>query len=163
MPTLPGWVWKLGLVVLVLFAAFKYGQHDRQKDWDASVARGKAVVDRLNERANTIKTVIQTRVEYRDRIIEKAGKDREVVREVFVPRDSGFLSGGFRLYHDAAATNSMPDASRLSYAAPVAVADVTSTIDGNYELCHKAYARIESWKEYAAEVAAFNEEIKESL
>lgn len=148
---IPRWVWTSGAILIALFVAFKLGQKDIRDDWRESREKGKKIVDELREKANTVTTKIEKQIEYRDRTIYVQGKERERIKEVFVPFDSGFLSGGFRLYHDAAATNAIPDPTQIPNAAPTAVTDVASTIDTNYQLCHKAYARVEEWQNWARE------------
>ena len=150
----PWQVWAAGGVALALFGSYKLGQHDRQQDWDESREKGEQIVERLVENAGKVTVKIQERVVFRDRIIEVQGKAREVIRTKFVPVDSGYLTGGFRLYHDAAATATVPDEAGIPYAAPTAVADVAATIDTNYQLAHKCYARLEEWNNWANEQEA---------
>lgn len=149
--SIPWQVWLGGAILIALFVAFKLGQKDIRDDWQASIERGNKIVKELRDKADKVTVRVEERVVYRDRLIEKQGETRTVVREVFVPTDSGNLSGGFRLYHDAAATDTIPDPSGIPNAAPVAVADVTDTIEYNYQQCHKAYARVEEWQNWANE------------
>lgn len=149
---MPWQLWVGAALGVLCFVAYKVGQHSVQVRWDAAVETGKAIVEELEQRAQDTTTVVETKVEYRDRIIEVEGKERTVVREVFVPDGSCELDGGFRLYHDAAATNTTPDPTRLADAAPTAATDVAATIDTNYQLCHRAYARLELWDEWYADL-----------
>lgn len=149
--SIPWQVWAGAAILIAVFVAFKLGQWDIRQDWKESVKRGNVIVEELQKKADEITIQVQERVVYRDRTIEKQGKTRTVVREVFVPVDSGNLSGGFRLYHDAAATDTIPDPARIPDAAPVAITDVADTIEYNYQQCHKAYARLEEWNRWAAE------------
>lgn len=147
----------IGWVQYIKHEARNEGRAEVQQKWDASVERGKKIVADLREKAG--KVTVRTEIEYRDRekVIYAQGREREVVRTVFVPTDSGMLSGGFRLYHDAAATNGIPDPAGIPNAAPVPVADVADTIDANYEKAHVCYATVEAWQKWAREQCKLNE------
>lgn len=157
----PLWVYA---VIALTIAVWLYGRHEHaagkaevHAEWAQSVERGKAEVARLTAAAGRI--TVRTETVYRDRIqvIHEKARQIEVVREVFVPTNSGMLAGGFRLYHDAAATNTVPDAASIPNAAPVAVADVATTVASNYEQCYVAYARVTAWESWAAEQCKLND------
>lgn len=150
--SIPWQVWASGAILVALFVAFKLGQRDVRTEWKAAIERGNKVVAELQDSANRVTVKVEERIVYRDRIIKEQAKERVVLREVFVPRDSGHVSGGFRLYHDAAATGTAPDTAELPNAAPVAITDLAATIDTNYQRCHAAYARLEGWQEWYAEI-----------
>lgn len=154
----PLWVWA---VIALLGAGWLYGQHqfdagqaDRQKDWDASVERGKQEVSRLTAAAGRVTVKVETRTVEKIVTIQEKARAIETVREVFVPVDSGTLPGGFRLFYDAALTGSVPDPASIPGAAPVPIADVADTHAHNAELCRIAYATVEGWQSWAAEQAA---------
>ena len=67
----------------------------------------------------------KTVTEYVDRVQIVQGKSREIIKEVKVyVQDTCTLSGGFRLLHDGAVYNELPDPARIADEAPVSVADV---------------------------------------
>lgn len=153
------------VIVGLIVGGFAWGEHKEkqgkaeiQAAWDKSTERGRAIVARLEEQANAVTTVVEKEIVYRDRVITEKGQDRVVVQKVFVPPDSGNLSGGFRVFHDAAATDTVPDPAAIVEAAPTPIADVAATLNANYTLCHKAYARVEAWEKWAAEQARISEE-----
>ena len=157
---IPLWAY---LLVAAGIAVWWYGNHREsqgeqtvQTQWDTQKKEDATLIARLKEQAGKITTVVQTKIEYRDRIITEKGQDRVRIQKVFVPTDSGYLAGGFRLYHDAASTNTIPDPAAIPDAAPVAVTDVASTIETNYQLCHKAYSRVEGWQDWATKQCALN-------
>lgn len=167
---LPPQVWAALGIVAVVAGIWGYGKWQRhlgaeeiRAEWNASIERGKTIVADLKEKANTVNTVVKTKVEYVDRIIKVQGEAREVIRKEFVPDNSGMLSGGFRLYHDAAATNTVPDRTRLPTAEAVSITDVTATIDANYQRCHEAYARVEGWQEWYAEQKKLHDAAAEEM
>jgi hypothetical protein len=58
------------------------------------------------------------------------------------------LPGGFRLLHDAAATNTLPDSAKLPDASPVSVADATTTVAGNYKTCNEVREQLVSLQDW---------------
>jgi hypothetical protein len=147
----------LALILVVgVRTAYNSGRADVQAEWDASVERGKAIVKELELQRGTITTVTEIKHIDRVKVIREQAKTLEVVREVFVPYNSGMLSGGFRLYYDAAITGTVPDPARIADAPPVAVADVADTHNANAERCRVAYETVTSWQDWAAQQCAKN-------
>lgn len=157
---IPAWVW----VALALLAGGWYYGHTRydagqanvQAKWDDAVERGKKEMERLKSEAG--KVTVKTEVKYVDRFktIREKGETIVKVREVFVPIDSGYLSGGFRLFYNAAIEGTVPDAAGIPNAAPVAVTDVADTHAYNAEQCRIAYATVEGWHEWATQQMKVN-------
>ena len=151
--------WVLAIVAVLGYAGVRIydaGQEDIQKEWDASVARGIIEVAKLKEKQVVVTTKVET--VYVDRVttIREKGYAIEVVREVFVPADSGNIGGGFRLFHDAAVTGVIPESASILDAAPVPVADLADTIATNYERCHVAYATVEGLQDWILEQQKVN-------
>lgn len=154
---IPLWVWA---VIALVAAGWLYGQHQynagqaaTQADWDASVERGKAEVARLTNEAGKVTTKVETKVVTKVVTIREKARVIEKVREVFVPTDSGNLSGAFRLFYDGAIEGTVPNASAIPNAAPVPIADVADTHARNAELCRIAYATVDGWQSWASEQA----------
>lgn len=148
----------LGMIALAIVAGlgwklysipFKAGQTSTQAKWDASVERGRQEVDRLKAAAGRV--TIKTETVYVDRVktIREKANAIEVVREVFVPADSGTLPGAFRLFYDAAIAGAVPDAAGITNAAPVPIATVADTHARNSEKCLIAYATVTAWQDWA--------------
>jgi hypothetical protein len=78
-------------------------------------------------------------IRYRDRIKTVEVQGAEVIKEipVLVPMDSPLLAGGFRVFHDAAASGHMPDdpAGAARAAAPVEAPTLASVVGENYAQC----------------------------
>ena len=91
----------------------------------------------------------QTVTKYVDRVQIVQGKSREIIKEVKVyVQDTCTLSGGFRLLHDSAVNNELPDPARIVDEAPVSVADVAETVAANYGICHEnsqTLQALQSW------------------
>lgn len=85
------------------------------------------------------------REEISDPIAQKAEAAQEKIRTVFktitkevtvyVKASDCPLSGGFRVYHDAAANGEVPDPSSIADAAPVPAPDAAKTVAANYGAC----------------------------
>lgn len=140
---LAGLGWKLYSI------PYKAGQADTQKKWDASIERGRKEVERLKQQQVVVTTKVETVYVDRVKTIREKADAIEVVREVFVPADSGSLPGAFRLFYDAALAGTVPDASRIADAAPVPIAAVADTHARNAEKCLIAYETVDAWQEWA--------------
>lgn len=139
-----------GLFV-AFFLTFKLGQHDRQKDWDASIAKGKVIVEQLKKDAKKINTVIDTQWHERTEYIYVKGDT--IVKEIpkYIPVDTPDLPGGFRVLHDAAATSTVPGSSSGIEAAPVRVKDAAETITVNYTQCLVWREEVVAWRQWYSE------------
>ena len=96
----------------------------------------------------------KTVTEYVDRVQIVQGKSREIIREVkvYVKDDSNtYLSGGFRLLHDGAVYNELPDPARIVDEAPVSVADVAETVATNYGLCEETKTTLQALQSWVRE------------
>jgi hypothetical protein len=135
------------------------GEHNTQVKWDASVKRGEKEVARLKAEAGKITTV--TEVKYVDRVQTIKEKGDEIIKRVtvFVPNDSkcSIVDGGFRVFHDAAVENRIPDTAEIPNAAPTTLTEIASTIAGNYKNCTVAYETVKSWQTWATEQCKLND------
>jgi len=79
----------------------------------------------------------KTVTEYVDRVQIVQGKSREIIKEVKVyVQDTCTLSGGFRLLHDSAIYNELPDPARIADAEAIGVEAVAQTVLENYQACN---------------------------
>lgn len=141
-----------------LFAVFWwYGRYS----FDAGYAKAQAEIEAEVKTITEERIVETVRVEtvYVDRIKEVRVKGDEVVKvvEVFVPSDE-YFSGGFRLLHDAAARNAIPDPTGIADAAPVAAQDAARTITDNYTDCNAYIEQINGWIDWAEAQCALNKD-----
>lgn len=158
----PVWAY---LAIFLLAAGWYYGhtrysagQADVQVKWDESITRGKAEVERLKAEAGKVTIRVETKYIDRIKTIREKGDTIVQVREVFVPVDSGYLSGGFRLFYDAAIQGAVPDPAGIPDAAAVPIADVADTHAHNAKLCRIAYATVEGLQEWVNEQKRLNPE-----
>ena len=113
----------------------------------------------IKAQAHSIETGIKQAVvsdktvtEYVDRVQIVQGKSREIIKEVKVyVQDTCTLSGGFRLLHDSAVNNELPDPARIVDEAPVSVADVAETVATNYGLCEETKTTLQALQSWVRE------------
>lgn len=157
---LPWQLWAgLALLALGLFYGhlrYNAGQADIQTKWDTAKALEVSASEKLQTEQAKVTTVIETKYVDRVRVIRERGKTILKEVPVYVPADSCDLPGGFRLLHDAAATNTLPDPAALADAAPVPAQDVASTVAENYTGCNANAEQIDRWNEWSAKQKALN-------
>lgn len=163
----PWWVWVLLGIGIVGAGTIGYknltdkyreeGRQEVQAKWDDAVERGKKEVARLKAAAGKITVKTEYLTIEKERIIREKGDTIVRQVEVFVPVDSRYFDGGFRVYHDASVENRVPDPAEIFKAAPITATEVAATLAGNYKLCHIAYAKVEGWQQWAKEQCALNE------
>lgn len=110
---IPWQVFACAGVVLVLgisgWKLYDLGQDHKQDEWDESIARGKVIVEQLKAKQGTVTTKVVTETVERIKIVKEKG-DTIVKRvEVLIPASTPDMPGGFRVLHDAAAANTVPD------------------------------------------------------
>lgn len=157
---IPGWVW---VALFVLAAGWYYGQvrysdgqDDVQGKWDASAAKGKAEVERLKSEAGKVTVRVETK--YVDRVKTIREKGETIVQKVpvYISRDLPELPGAWRVYHDAAATNTVPGAADEANAAPVAPVDAAATVAANYTQCLATAEQLTGLQEWVNEQKRLN-------
>jgi len=162
--SIPSWLWGLLAFLAIVAGSMWYGHHwgseSKQAQWDKSVAKGLAQVEKLKDEAGKITTKVETVYVDRIKTITQKGKEIERIKTVFVPVDSPDLPGSVRLYHDAASQNAIPDAARIPDAAPVPLADLAGTVASNYGQCNVYIAQLEGWQDWAKQQMSLNGEAK---
>ena len=94
----------------------------------------------------------KTVTEYVDRVQIVQGKSREIIKEIPIyVKDTCTLSGGFRLLHDSAVNNELPDPARIVDEAPVSVADVAETVARNYGICEETKTTLQALQSWVRE------------
>ncbi len=160
---IPWQVFACAGVLLILSAIgwklYDLGQDHKQLEWDASVERGRKAVEELKKKQVAVTTSVEVR--YLDKVRTIREKGDEIIKKVpvYIPVGSCDLPGGFRLLHDAAATNTLPDSSQLPDAAPVRVDEATTVIAGNYKTCNEVreqLSQLQSWVSDQASLTSRN-------
>lgn len=145
--------WQAYAIVAVVLAllllrhiSYRQGQQDVQAKWDAQKAATAEQIRVLQQKAARVNERVVTQVVTRTQVIHEKGDT--IIREIprYIPVGTPDLPSGFRLLHDAAATNTLPGSSSGTTAAPVPVADATSTITKNYTACHIDQEKLAGWQ-----------------
>lgn len=158
----------LGLLVIgVLFFGLKeYGQlknkwvdsgkAEIQAKWDEDKRKAEKEITELRKKANQKTVLVETK--YVDRVKVIREKGREITKVVYEYLPTIELDGSFRVLHDAAVENRIPDPAEFATAAVTTSKEVAITVTENYELCHIAYARVNAWENWAKEQCSLNPE-----
>lgn len=138
--------------LLLLAGSHTFAYMQGRGDVKEKMTKEKAQLQAELNRVAAERDMATARVEWKHvetiKYIHVKGEEREKQVEVFVPVDSGYLPAGFRVFHDAAVQNQLPSVASIAKGAPVAATDVARTVNYNYTLCHKAYARVAAWEEW---------------
>ena len=153
---IPYQVWFLIGAVLAfwLYGVWQYnkGQADVQSKWDASVARGKVLVEELKDKSLTVNMIVDT--QWKERVEYIYERSDPIIKEIpiYIPVDTPDLPGGFRVLHDAAVNlTGLPGTPSSVEAAPVPVRTAAETITLNYQKCHLWRAEALSWRQWHTE------------
>lgn len=156
---LRGIPWQVWLALAVGAAFYAYGEHKEstgetrgraevQARWNAAIERGKAELVKRKEKQGAVTVRVETK--YVDRVKVIREKGQTIVRKVpvYVPAGSCDLPPGFRVLHDAAAANTIPDPAGIPDAAAVPAQDAATTVADNYLTCHETAARLTALQEW---------------
>lgn len=148
--------WKVWAFAGVLVAFWSWGEYNYHKggqevkaQWDAARKTAQSTVGQLakdqKKISQEVKIVYVDRVKY---IHEKAQVITKLVPQ-YIPADSCDLPGGFRVLHNAAVSNSIPEAPGGADDVPVTAREVATTVTHNYEVCNKNAAQLISLEAWA--------------
>jgi hypothetical protein len=90
----------------------------------------------------------QTVTRYVDRVQDLQKTSRAIIKEVIHVQDTCTLSADWRLWHDSAIYNELPDPTRDSDEATVTATDALETVIRNYGICHEnstTLTALQSW------------------
>jgi hypothetical protein len=132
------------------------GAAEVQGRWDAAATIEAQQRRDLEVKQDKVTTKVE--IQYRDRVQTVKVKGDTIIKEIvhYVPIDSPDLPAGFRVLHDAAAENELPDPARIADAAPVPAATVAETVAANYTGCHANAVAIEEWQNWANQQKTLN-------
>ena len=116
----------------------------------------------IEAEAHAIKTGIKQAVvsdktitKYVDRVQIVQGKSREIIKEVKVyVQDTVNLSAGWRMLHDGAVNNELPDSARIVDEGTVTAQDAIETVAANYSICYENSATLSSLQDWVREQSA---------
>jgi len=144
--------WKLlGIIIIctgIYFLGRSHGVDSVQKEWDAANGQqSKIVIDTIIKQAAGSERIVTKYVES-IRIIKEKGKTITNEVPIYVPYDSCTLPGGFRVLHDAAASNEFPDAASITDAASVDAQVAATTVVENYSTCYEIREQLISLQDW---------------
>jgi hypothetical protein len=138
----------LSLVVLAVCAlSWSLGVDHVQAKWDAEKAALAEAALKQERKDQAFADAVGAKVAAsatKERVVYKT-----LIKEIpkYVESDCN-LSGGFRVFHDAAANATVPDSSATGAdAASVKAQDVAATVAENYESCRDNERRLEALQE----------------
>lgn len=141
-------------VALVGFGWVK-GADQVHAEWDAAVLKQNLTTARVQKKQAEATVQVVTKYIDRVRVVQVAGDT--IIKEVpqYVPSDSCLLPAGFRVLHDAAASNTVPNPVSVANAPAVPAQDVATTIATNYRQYFELATQLEALQEWvrAQEVA----------
>ena len=148
---------KIAIATTLAAALFSAGLYVGHK-WGVSACYEATIEAQRHTIETGIKQAVvsdQTVTQYVDRVQIVQGKSREIIKEVKVyVQDTCTLSGGFRLLHDSAIYNELPDSSRIADAETISVEAVAQTVIENYQACNvnsETLSSLQGWiKEQSA-------------
>jgi hypothetical protein len=148
---------KIAIATTLAAALFSAGLYVGHK-WGVSACYEATIEAQRHTIETGVKQAVvsdKTITQYVDRVQIVQGKSREIIKEVKVyVQDTCTLSGGFRLLHDSAVYNELPDSSRIADAETISVEAVAQTVIENYQACNvnsETLSSLQGWiKEQSA-------------
>ena len=90
-----------------------------------------------------------------DRVQIVQGKSRTIIKEIPIyVQDTVNLSAGWRMLHDSAVNNELPDSARIVDEGTVTAQDATETVAANYSICYENSATLSSLQDWVREQSA---------
>ena len=130
---------KIAIATTLAAALFSFGLYVGHK-WGVSACYEATIEAQRHTIETGVKQAVvsdQTVTKYVDRVQDLQKTSRAIIKEVIHVQDTGTLSSGFRVWHDSAIYNELPDPTRIIDASTVAVETVAETIGANYGICHQ--------------------------
>lgn len=148
---------KIAIATIAFTAVFCFGLYLGNKMGVSSCYEATIEAQRHTIETGIKQAVVsdKTVTEYVDRVQIVQGKSREIIKEVKVyVQDTCTLSGGFRLLHDSAIYNELPDPARIADAEAIGLEAATQTILENYQACNVNAETLSSLQGWVREQSA---------
>ena len=145
---------KIAAAVTLSVALFGAGVYQGIRIGEASCREAVIESERHTVQAITEQVLVTDKVitDYSATIGQVQKRSREILRNAKVD-DSIILPSSFRVFHDSAATNSVPSSADFADAATVSIADFTETINTNYGSCQENITQLESLQDWIRQQA----------
>ena len=140
---------KITVAITLAVALFGAGLYQGVRIGEASCREAVIESERHTVQAITEQVLVTDKVitDYSATIGQVQKRSREILRNAKVD-DSIILPSSFRVYHDSAATNTVPAPADFANAASVSIADVTETINTNYGTCQENITQLQSLQDW---------------
>ena len=148
---------KIAIATTLATALFSFGLYLGNKIGVSSCYEATIEAQRHSIETGVKQAVVsdKTITKYVDRIQIVQGKSREIIKEVKVyVQDTGNLSPGFRMLHDSAANNELPDPARIADEGTVKIETATQTILENYQACNVNSETLSSLQQWVRDESA---------
>lgn len=158
---IPWQLWLTGVFLLVCFFCYRAGQKNVRTEWEASIARGTAVVNELKKNQSVATVKFVTHFKGTARIIHEKGDT--IIKRIpeYIPAESCDLPGGFRLLYDSSVSGEpLPESPVGIESQPIPLRQASVTIFRNNTTCLTSSAAYQTlwdlWLEYKrlADIAA---------
>jgi hypothetical protein len=150
--------WRSWGLLLVLFALSWWSGRYERMACQLATAKQAAAESRVQTSQAEVTTQVVTQYVDRIRVVHAQGE--ALIKEVpiYVPTSSTSspvctLSGGFRVFHDAAAAGELPQASQIADAASVPPSTLATTLASNYQLCHTTAEQLRGLQQWVSKQA----------
>jgi hypothetical protein len=139
----PGrWLLYLALAAALVAGYFAWADHIGDMREAKVRAEYKKQADAVDEKREAISEPIAKKSEAAQEKIRTVFKTITKEVTVYVKATDCPMSGGFRVYHDAAANGEVPDPSSIPDAATVPAPDAAKTVAANYGACLQTSERL---------------------
>ena len=145
---------KIAVAITLSVALFGAGVYQGIRIGEASCREAVIESERHTVQAITEQVLVTDKVitDYTKAIGQVQKRSREILRNAKID-DSIILPSSFRVFHDSAATNSVPSPADFANAASVSIADVTETINTNYGTCQENITQLQSLQDWIRQQA----------
>ena len=148
---------KIAIATTLAAALFSFGLYVGHKMGVSSCYEATIEAQRHSIETGIKQAVVsdKTVTKYVDRIQIVQGKSREIIKEVKIyVQDTVNLSAGWRMLHDSAVNNELPDSARIADAEAIGLEAATKTIIENYETCNINSETLSSLQQWVSEQSA---------
>ena len=145
---------KIAIATIAFTAVFCFGLYLGNKMGVSSCYEATIEAQRHTIETGIKQAVVsdKTVTEYVDRVQIVQGKSRTIIKEIPIyVKDTCTLSAGWRMLHDSAVNNELPDPARIVDEAPVSVADVAETVARNYGICEETKTTLQALQSWVRE------------
>jgi hypothetical protein len=140
---------KITVAIMLVVTLFGTGVYQGIKIGEASCREAVIESQKHTIQAVTEQVLVTDKIitDYSTTVGQVQKRSREILRNAKID-DSIILPASFRLFHDSSATNSVPSSTDFADAVTVSIADLTETINANYNSCHENIALLQSLQEW---------------